>query len=131
VRFALATKEMGLAPGGLIKQRLYSDEYEIDDWQSTPAARCFVRLIHCADWTRLTGCAPPHEPITEREYQAARLPWFSEYSEGTVVHGSGLISRLKSFLGSPPPPPFNVPDPTIGKEVLDVATGKRVVEGRF
>jgi len=136
VRFAVprrkddASRQMGLSAGGAIRQRIYSDEYRHDEWMSAPAGKCFVRIIHCSDWARLTGFSPPHQPITAAKYEAAGIPWFAEYSQGALLPGSSWVGRLKSFLGSSPPP-FPVPQSGLRRRVIDVATGQQVIEGEF
>lgn len=134
-RFAVAprgagTRQMGLAPGGAIRQKIYEDPYELDEWEDQASGRCFVRLIHCQDWARLTGYSPPQPPLSAREYEAAGIPWFSEYSGGSILPGSGFVGRLKSFMGSAPPP-FPMARSTTPRRVLDVATGHQVAEGEF
>lgn len=47
--------EMGLAPGGLMHQEIYQDEYGLDAWDTTAPSRCFVHLLNSAQWQAATG----------------------------------------------------------------------------
>ena len=115
-------------PAGLFFPR--KEPMAKDEWEDQASGRCFVRLIHCQDWARLTGYSPPQPPLSAREYEAAGIPWFSEYSGGSILPGSGFVGRLKSFMGSAPPP-FPMARSTTPRRVLDVATGHQVAEGEF
>ena len=37
---------MGLAPGGLMRQQIYEDEYGLDAWEPSARSRCFVHIIN-------------------------------------------------------------------------------------
>jgi hypothetical protein len=89
--------EMGLAPGGLMRQEIYEDEYGLDAWDLEHGARCFVHLANSAQYHAITGRQPPHKPPTAREYTQAGLPWFDYYSDGKVLPGSGVLGRLASI----------------------------------
>src|SRR5215510_11716462 len=39
-----AAADMGLAPGGRMKQEIYKDPYDFDDWDTTQSSRCFVHI---------------------------------------------------------------------------------------
>ena len=45
--------DMGLAPGGSIKQDIYEDEYGLEDWDLRNTDRCFVTLANAtlSGWT--------------------------------------------------------------------------------
>jgi len=79
VRRAPAPLEMGLAPGGLMRQEIYKDEYGIDAWDTSTYSRCFVHIVNSIQLFHLTGCKPPGKPQTAQDYTAAGLPWFDYY----------------------------------------------------
>jgi hypothetical protein len=92
-----AGPEMGLAPGGRMRQEIYNDPYDLADWDIAAASRCFVHIVNSCDWCRITERPPPTTPPTARQYAAARLPWF-DYSNATgkAVAGSAALAGLKS-----------------------------------
>ncbi len=108
VMFSVASADMGLAPGGRMRQEIYDDPYRFDEWDTRHASRCFIHLSNALVWRAITGESPPTTPPTASEYTRAGLPWFEYYAadlEG--VDGSGVLSKLKSVV-------------TLGKEKGDV-----------
>jgi hypothetical protein len=92
-----ASPEMGLAPGGRMRQEIYDDPYDLADWDTTAASRCFVHIANSRDWRQITERRPPTKPPTAKQYTAAGLPWFDYYSEkGKAVVGSDTLAGLKS-----------------------------------
>ncbi len=89
--------EMGLAPGGRMRQEVYEDPYGFDAWEQAVRSRCFVHLLNSAQYRAATGAAPPHEPPTAAEYTAAGLPWFEYYdADRTALAGAPRLERLES-----------------------------------
>ena len=89
--------DMGLAPGGRMKQHIYDDPYGLDAWDQRHGSRCFVSLANTAQWMAITGEPPPTEPPTARAYTAAGLPWFEYYGgDSQVVAGSDKLRGLAS-----------------------------------
>jgi hypothetical protein len=37
---------MGLAAGGLVKQKIYEDGFGVDKWDQEHSSRCFVHLLN-------------------------------------------------------------------------------------
>ena len=92
-----APPEMGLAPGGRMRQEVYEDPYGFDAWEQAARSRCFVHLLNSAQYRAVTGAAPPHEPPTAAEYTAAGLPWFEYYdADRTALAGAARLERLES-----------------------------------
>jgi hypothetical protein len=88
---------MGLAPGGRMKQEIYQDPFDLDDWDSEHASRCFVHIANSEIWREITGHNPPTKPPSAREYTNAGLPWFDYYDEkSTPLTGSPILSGLES-----------------------------------
>lgn len=91
--------EMGLAPGGRMRQEIYTDTRPMEDWDTRASSRCFVHLVNSLAWRHVTGAEPPTAPRTADEYTRHGLPWFDHYDDGrTAVDGSGILNALKSVL---------------------------------
>jgi hypothetical protein len=89
--------EMGLAPGGRMRQRVYRDRFKLSDWDQRHRARCFVHIANAAQWRAITGEAPPTKPVTADAYRRAGIPWFDYYADDRQgLEGSGVLGRLKS-----------------------------------
>jgi hypothetical protein len=89
--------EYGLAPGGLMKQEIYEDEYGHDAWDQTQSSRCFVHILNSDQWMAATGQQPPGEPPTAERYAKAGLPWFDYYDDRlNVKNGSSTLAGMDS-----------------------------------
>jgi hypothetical protein len=89
--------DMGLAPGGRMKQEIYADPFDFADWDQSQKSRCFVHLANSLVWREITGKHPPTTPPTARQYAKAGLPWFDYYDDRTpVLAGSEKLAGLKS-----------------------------------
>ena len=89
--------EMGLAPGGKMRQEIYEDAYGFDAWEQSAQSRCFVHLLNSAQYRAVTGAAPPYEPPTAAEYTSAGLPWFDYYdADRMALEGASRLERLES-----------------------------------
>lgn len=92
-----AEPEMGLAPGGLMRQEIYKDPYGIGWWDRSVTARCFVHILNSDRYRAITGCRPPTEPLTAERYQEAGIPWFDYYSaDATALQGAPALAQLDS-----------------------------------
>ncbi len=88
---------MGLAPGGLMRQKIFEDEYGIDAWDTTAMARCFIHLANSEQFLRITGHAPPTEPPTAKQYSDAGMPWFEYYAaDQKALQGAKTLAGLDS-----------------------------------
>jgi hypothetical protein len=94
-----AMSDMGLAPGGKMKQEIYDDPYDFEDWAHDQHSRCFVHIANSLAWRDITGQEPPTTPMTARDYTRAGLPWFSYYADHKAVEGSSTLQKLKSVFG--------------------------------
>lgn len=100
--------DMGVAPGGRMRQEIYDDPFRLEDWDTEHSSRCFVHLANSLTWRAITGKNPPTAPRTAEEYSEAGLPWFEYYEdEPTAVGGATILKGLKSIA-------------TLGKEKGDV-----------
>lgn len=89
--------EMGLAPGGRMRQTIYEDPHSIQDWDIGHGSRCFIHLVNSATWQAITGTRPPTQPPTARQYSDAGFPWFDYYdAESKALDGSKTLAGVKS-----------------------------------
>ena len=131
-RLAPPAADMGLAPGGRMRQEIYDDEYGLEAWEEKHVSRCFVTIANSVQWLAITGGCPPTRPPTARQYAEAGLPWFDYYdAERKAIYGSESLAGLKSVAETgrekrESPLPENHPI-----EVIDVVrlapAGKRTV----
>lgn len=93
--------EMGLAPGGLMRQEIYHDTYGFDAWDTSVSSRCFAHILNSAQWQDATGQAAPGKPPSAKDYTDAGLPWFDFYDDGLVaLDGSKKLSGLDSVAAA-------------------------------
>ena len=92
-----ASMDMGLAPGGRMRQEIHDDPYGLDAWDQRHSSRCFVTIANLAVWTAVTGERPPTEPPTAKEYTDEGLPWFDYYGgDAEAVEGAEKFTKLVS-----------------------------------
>lgn len=92
-----SSMEMGLAPGGLMKQEIYDDEFGVDAWDQTQGLRCFVHLANSEQFKAITGSLPPHPQVTTKDYSNAGMPWYDFYSEKPALGGAEVLAQLKGL----------------------------------
>ena len=133
-----APPEMGLAPGGRMKQEIFDDPHSFDVWDTRASARCFVHITNSLAWRAITGEEPPTTPLTSREYQDAGMPWFEYYGgDKKALEGAKKLGELTTVKGMgeekgehPLPENESVENPvviTLGGE----GEGRPVREGGF
>ena len=130
--------DMGLAPGGRMKQEIYDDPHSFDVWDTRASSRCFVHIANSLAWRAVTGEEPPTTPLTAREYQDAGLPWFEHYGKDrTALEGADELAELKTVkeIGEekgehPLPENETVEDPLV-VNLSGEGGGRPVREGRF
>lgn len=89
--------DMGLAPGGRMKQQIFEDPFDFADWDQAQRSRCFVHIANSLVWREVTGRQPPTTPPTAKEYAKAKLPWFDYYDDrATALAGAPALAGLKS-----------------------------------
>jgi hypothetical protein len=88
--------EMGLAPGGSIKQEIAKLRERAEAWDVAQRARCFVHIANSEAWAALTGAPPPTRMPTAADYRRAGLPWFEWYADRPAKAGSSILAALKS-----------------------------------
>ena len=95
--FSEPVEEMGLAPGGLMHQEIYEDEYGFSAWETSVRSRCFVHILNSVQFFDVTGAKPPSKPPTAMEYTAAGLPWFDYYGgDLKALEGAQTLAGLDS-----------------------------------
>ena len=129
-----ATPDMGLAPGGLMRQEIYEDEYGIDAWDQDNGYRCFIHLTNSEQYLAITGRQPPQKPPTARDYTSAGLPWFDYYDDSKALSGSDTLRKLTSVAAKAIEKgegflPDN--DPVQPKIVKTIRKGNVVRDGTF
>jgi hypothetical protein len=88
---------MGLAPGGLMSQQIYEDEYGLDVWDTSISSRCFVHIVNSQVFSHITGKNPPAPPLSAQDYTKAGLPWFDYYDDSlSSLNGSDKLAGLDS-----------------------------------
>ena len=89
--------DMGLAPGGRMRQKVYDDPYSFSDWDLTKCSRCFVHICNSLMWRAVTSDNPPTTPLTSKEYSKSGLPWY-EYYDGdkAALSGSTTLDKVES-----------------------------------
>ena len=91
--------DMGLAPGGRMKQEIYEDPYKMSDWDTRITSRCFVHIANSMVWHSITGKEPPTPPTTADAYTQAGLPWFDWYDDkNQTLKGSDVLAGMKSVV---------------------------------
>ena len=126
--------DMGLAPGGLMRQKIYEDEYGIDSWDQEHGSRCFVHIANSAVYEAIVGRRPPHEPPTAEKYTAAGLPWFDYYAETKALEGSSILGGLTSLAAKvieKTGKPLHDNAPVEPKLVKQIHSKNTVREGEF
>lgn len=91
--------DMGLAAGGKMKQQVFEDPYDADDWDLTQRSRCFIHLANSLVWRAITKHEPPSAPRTAADYTRHGLPWFDYYTDDwKSLQGTGKLAGLKGVL---------------------------------
>lgn len=99
--YSMACAEMGLAPGGRMKQEIYKDPYAPDDWDTSSTSRCWIHICNSEKWEKITSEKPPHAPYSMEQYTKAGLPWFEYYGEDPALQGSKVLNDLKTISEFP------------------------------
>lgn len=90
---------MGFAPGGKMKQEIFTDTFDLEDWDQEATQRVFVSILKISDWKKIVQDDDDFtaQPSAE-DYNAAGLPWFEYYGrDQQVLPGSKKLSELESL----------------------------------
>ncbi|RDH75645.1 hypothetical protein DVS77_25845 [Mycolicibacterium moriokaense] len=86
---------MGLGAGGRMRQEVYADDRKLADYDESGALRVFVHLCSAAQWTAITGEAPPPTPVDRDAYVRAGLPWFDFYqADAKDLAASEVLAKV-------------------------------------
>ena len=111
--------DMGLAPGGRMKQEIRADPHDFDVWDQRRGSRCFVSIANSAQWMAITGETPPTLPPSAKAYAEAGLPWFDHYGgDAEALAGADRFTKVASVAQlaqekGETPLPENEPAPII------------------
>jgi len=101
--------DMGLAAGGSMRQEIYEDPYDFEQWDLRKTERCFVTLANAEQWMDITGQEPPMSAISAEAYTDAGLPWFDYYGKDkSVIEGAKKLGKIKSVKHIESEAPSNV-----------------------
>jgi len=90
--------DMGLAAGGSMRQEIYEDPYDFEQWDLRKTERCFVTLANAEQWMSITGEEPPMSAISAETYTNAGLPWFDYYgNDKSAIEGAKKLGKIKSI----------------------------------
>lgn len=129
-----SSSDMGLAPGGLMRQEIYESLYDIDVWDTTNSSRCFIHIANSLAYKDITGTAPPTTPPTAQQYNNAGLPWFEYYdAEQTALKGADQLAGLDSVaaMAIKWQNPLDDNKPLNPKTVIPLKQSVKVREGEF
>ena len=73
--------EMGIAAGGMMKQKIYPDPHGIDTWDQDNYGQVYVHIVNSMMYREITGQEPPPTPISARTYTQYGFPWFDLYDD--------------------------------------------------
>jgi hypothetical protein len=92
------SKPMGIAAGGMMRQKIYPDPYGIDAWDPEQRATVFIHLIAAGEYSAITGEQMPSTPVDAAAYTSAGFPWFDVYDEQKDdVAAADVLARIKSL----------------------------------
>lgn len=86
--------DMGIAPGGNIKQHIVKDLYP-EQWDWMEARLVNIQILNSVAFESVTGMQPPASPISAEDYVAAGIPMF-HYQEETTLSLESTITTLSS-----------------------------------
>ena len=93
---SLQAAEMGMAPGGAMRQSIAKDRYGIEAWDQNASARCYAHILNAEQSWAVLGKAPAGTPPSAADYARRGLPWFEHYALGDKLPGSEELSDLHS-----------------------------------
>ena len=127
--------EMGLAPGGLMRQKIYRDKYGFENVGPVGAFPLLRALFSTASST--SRCRAPRHPacrLPAKDYTDAGLPWFDYYGgDLTALDGAQKLTGLDSVAAKKLKQGEGVladNDP-VQPAVVKTLHGDRVREGEF
>jgi hypothetical protein len=93
------SREMGLAAGGKMKQKIYPDKYGVDTWDENHFGRLYIHIVNSLMYQTITGQEAPTTPISAKTYTDHGFPWFDLYDEHkTDVAQSSIFYKILSKI---------------------------------
>lgn len=93
----MAGAEMGLAAGGRMKQKIYSDEYGVETWDIENYGRLYIHIVNSQMWKEITGEEVPPTPVSAATYTQHGFPWFDIYDEDSKdIRPADALANVKS-----------------------------------
>ncbi|KAH7927431.1 hypothetical protein BV22DRAFT_1193589 [Leucogyrophana mollusca] len=88
---------MGIAAGGQITQKIYSDQRSVRLYDEDRGHRFHVHILTPEAWEVITGVVAPITPVTAEAYRRNNVPWFSLSDDHMAgLQSSGPLSSVKS-----------------------------------
>jgi hypothetical protein len=123
---------MGVGAGGNIVQKIYPDRHGFDCWEGKEADRAQVYLVNSAQFSWITGQAPPPPLISAADYTKIGLPWFKLWDAELGDLGSQSVLEVVKSIGdiaaaigsSSEDPTVHIPENQI-KEIRPVKPDRR------
>jgi hypothetical protein len=118
---------MGLAAGGMMRQKIYPDSHGLKVWDPKNRGVARVHIVNSLLYEAITGRQPPPSPISAETYTKYGFPWFDLYDEAMqdieapeVLKSVKSVSALDKEMGTPSQegPEISVPDEQIKKYTL-------------
>ena len=94
----MAKPDMGLAPGGRMKQEIYDDPYGLDAWDQRHYSRCFVTIANSIAWARIYDCAGAREALLMFCWPKSPTPAEVFYRDGHCPIRCNTSSRVRGSL---------------------------------
>eukprot|EP01012_Entosiphon_sulcatum_P055824 TRINITY_DN7839_c0_g1_i1.p1 TRINITY_DN7839_c0_g1~~TRINITY_DN7839_c0_g1_i1.p1 ORF type:complete len:685 (-),score=126.71 TRINITY_DN7839_c0_g1_i1:26-2080(-) len=89
---------MGIAAGGRLQQKVYTDTRKAAEYDHRNRALCFVNLLNSSSYPAVTGKPLPATPVTADQYTRCGLPWFELYdSDRDALPGADPFQNLRSL----------------------------------
>ncbi len=133
-------REMGLAAGGRMRQKVYPDPHGPQTWDPASAARLYVHIVDSVTYEAITGRPAPSSPVEARTYTAHGLPWFDLYDERLGdLPPSEVLARVRSvrdrdrrhgFRDQQDDRPVEVPEAAV-RRIPVRPRSRRVADGRW
>lgn len=76
-----APAEMGMAAGGIIRQKIYPDPHGLAVWDRDSCTTIRVYVLDSRSYCKVTGESVPPSPITAELYSEYGLPWFELWDD--------------------------------------------------
>jgi hypothetical protein len=134
----LAVSDMGMAPGGLMEQKIHEDNFGIEKFDQSVSAKCFVHLLNAHQYRAVTGKVPPQKAPTAEDYTAAGLPWFLESNTASnALQGAPALKKLDSVAnlankkGQDPLKSGTAKKVTVAPKVVVISPPGTVRDGEF